>query len=234
MTVGAGSPSKKAAAPPKATVEQVQAELHNKTVEEIVNAWTKQMESHAEDFTAIAVNVRDLDRDILLMQNKIERLARGVSTLNLTQKEVDAQLHTVFAYQQEQAGQLDELEKAVDEMLLRQETEDSSSGGRTVADVERERTYVMAVDLDRELLAMGKQLAAVVEDLNLSQKKQEVGSSAVSKILSILNVHHRSLEYIDSKADRIADDIGRAQVNVQRLNMHHHHRHVVGPGGGRR
>lgn len=95
-----------------------------------------------------------------------------VSRLMLHQNEVDTQLKGIGSYQSELGGTLDLLERNVDELFAAQ-----SNVSVEDADVERERGYERAIDVDSKLDRMNVALNGVVSDLNAAQERVWSSSS---------------------------------------------------------
>ncbi|KAL7525109.1 hypothetical protein ACHAXR_000860 [Thalassiosira sp. AJA248-18] len=142
-----------------------------------------------------------------------------VSRLMLHQTEVDTQLQGIGSYQKELTGTLDLLERNVDELFAAQ-----SNINVEDADVERERSYERAIEVDNKLDQMNTVLTNVVSDLNAAQERvwsssgsrEEGKDEEVGKIIGVFNAHHETLAYLESKARAVEADmamIGQVLAN---------------------
>eukprot|EP00957_Ditylum_brightwellii_P141931 10813350-Ditylum_brightwellii.AAC.1 len=85
------------------------------------------------------------------------------------------------------------------------------------ADVERERSYVRAMEVEQKLGGLMNGLEDCVSDLNASQERMisigsgkgnEDGGGDIAKILQILNAHHDTLSVLESTAKSVENDVG--------------------------
>ncbi|EJK51184.1 hypothetical protein THAOC_29666, partial [Thalassiosira oceanica] len=80
------------------------------------------------------------------------------------------------------------------------------------ADVEREKSYQRALEVDDKLTQMTGKLEAVVNDLNSAQERalnsgREGTNDEVGKIIGIFNAHHETLAVLDNKARAVEADM---------------------------
>lgn len=157
-----------------------------------------------------------------------------VSRLMLHQNEVDTQLKGIGSYQSELGGTLDLLERNVDELFAAQ-----SNVSVEDADVERERGYERAIDVDSKLDRMNVALNGVVSDLNAAQERVWSSSSnggredgkdeEVGKIIGVFNAHHETLAYLEGKARAVEEDMAMiGQVLAEEYSL----QRILGPETG--
>lgn len=133
----------------------------------------------------------------------------------LHQAEVDSQLLGIGSYQKELEGTLDRLERNVDELFAAQSERDVEE-----ADVEREKAYERAMDVEDRLGVMVGGLERVVGDLRVAQErvwsvgKQPGrtgggggGEEELEKILGVFNAHHETLAFLENKARAVEADM---------------------------
>lgn len=136
-----------------------------------------------------------------------------VSRLMLHQNEVGTQLQGIGSYQNELGTTLDQLEKNVDELFAAQSKVSVES-----ADIEREKAYERALEIDSKLGQMGNVLENVVSDLNAAQERVWSSSSGiggdgegkdeeVGKIIGVFNAHHETLAYLENRARAVDSDL---------------------------
>lgn len=83
------------------------------------------------------------------------------------------------------------------------------------ADIEREQTLQLSVDLDEQLNAMSTTLKETVAKLNKAQAEATDESNPVVQIMKVLNVHHNSLQWVDSNAQRIHHEVAQLSRKLQ-------------------
>lgn len=126
----------------------------------------------------------------------------------LHQNEVGTQLQGVGSYQNELGTTLDQLEKNVDELFAAQSKVSVES-----ADIEREKAYERALEIDSKLGQMGNVLENVVSDLNAAQERVwstsdgEGKDEEVGKIIGVFNAHHETLAYLENRARAVESDL---------------------------
>ena len=101
----------------------------------------------------------------------------------VAQQRTEKVLDEVRAYQDDLDGDLDAMERHVDDLFAR-----SAVRPPLDADVEREHAYDLSVRLETQLGGMLDQLKDVVTKLNLSH--DENGDEKSRDIMKIVNAHH--------------------------------------------
>ncbi|CEG47420.1 Nuclear porin [Plasmopara halstedii] len=189
------------------------AEYMGRTIEDIINAWSEQLERNTDTFTTEAVKVSKWDSDLMDSQRKLGDLAIDVRRIQVAQNELDTNLDTIFAYQMELKSTLEQLEHSVDKMY---ESQDQMP---VAADIEREQTLQLSVDIDGQLNSMTTTLKEIVERLNKAQDEVADESNPIVQIMKVLNVHHNSLQWIESSADQINNEIGQLSRKLQESSI---------------
>ncbi|OQR94030.1 nuclear pore glycoprotein [Thraustotheca clavata] len=194
---------------PTTAQEQPPAEYLGKTVEDIINMWSEQLENHAMAFTNEAVRVSHWDTELMENQKKLGDLAIDVRRLQMAQKELNANLDTISAYQMELDSTLENLESSVDKLF------ESHRQIPDTADIEREQGLQLSVDIDNQLNMMSTALKETIDRLNASQSQQDDSDNPMAQILKVLNVHHNSLVWIDGNATKLASDMADIAKKLQ-------------------
>eukprot|EP00804_Cyclotella_cryptica_P006532 CCRYP_012806-RA/>CCRYP_012806-RA protein AED:0.03 eAED:0.03 QI:630/1/1/1/1/1/2/158/408 len=193
-------------------IEPPPIEYQSLTVEQIINRFQSDLETDAIAFLQEAQRVAHYDATLRDTQHSLSELTNMVSRLMVHQSEVDTQLQGIGSYQRELATTLDQLEQNVDELFAAQ-------SGISVqdADIERERAYERALEVDSKLGQMNNVLENVVNDLKAAQervwsmsgrgqdgygKDEEVG-----KIIGVFNSHNETLAQLDAKARALEADV---------------------------
>lgn len=213
----AGAASPTAAAPLSTTaprmIEPPPVEYQTLTVEQILNRFQSELETDAIAFLMEAQRVAHYDATLRDSQHSLSELTNMVSRLMLHQTEVNTQLQGIGSYQNELSKTLDLLERNVDELFAAQ-----INPLPLDADVERERSYERAIDVDNKLDVMNSTLRHVVNDLNAAQERvwssslgggesNGGGNNEVGKIIGVFNAHHETLACLESKARGVEIDL---------------------------
>lgn len=191
-------------------IEPPPIEYQSLTIEQILNRFQSELETDAISFMQEAQRVAQYDATLRDTQHSLSDLTNLVSRLMLQQSEVDSQLQGIGSYQCELGGTLDLLERNVDELFAAQSHVHVGD-----ADVEREKSYERALDVDTKLDQMNVVLTNVVNDLNAAQERVWSSSGAaeegkdeeVGKIIGVFNAHHETLAYLESKARAVESDM---------------------------
>lgn len=83
------------------------------------------------------------------------------------------------------------------------------------ADMEREQMLQMSVDIDDQLNGMMSTLKEMVEKLNKAQKDVFDDQDPMVQIMKVLNVHHHSLQWIESHSGKITKEISQLAKTLQ-------------------
>ncbi|KAL3827080.1 hypothetical protein ACHAXA_002315 [Cyclostephanos tholiformis] len=194
-------------------IEPPPVEYQTLTVEQIINRFQAELETDAVAFLAEAQRVAHYDATLRDSQRSLSELTNMVSRLMVRQTEVNAQLQGIESYQGELSKTLDLLERNVDELFAAE-----GNSHPLDADVEREKSYQRAVDVDTKLDVMNSTLRHVVSDLNAAQER--VWSSSlggrgggggandeVGKIIGVFNAHQETLACLEIKARSVENDL---------------------------
>lgn len=87
------------------------------------------------------------------------------------------------------------------------------------ADIEREQTLQLSVDIDEQLNSMSTTLKETVEKLNKAQHEVADESNPVVQIMKVLNVHHNSLQWVETNASRINQEVSQLTRKLQDSSM---------------
>lgn len=172
-------------------------------MEEIINSFTKELESDAKIFFEEAKRINEYDVILRASQDEISQLSEQVSALLFQQKELDRTLTSVDAYHSEVNSSLDKLENHLDELF-------TGHGGLRPedADVERERAYQTAIDIGGRLNDVNTVLNTVVGDLNgVYEREEGQGEEDLGSILGILNAHYETLSWLEGSARSVEEDV---------------------------
>lgn len=196
-----------------------QSRLKNKSLEEIITSWAKDLNEYQKEFQTQASQVARWD--VLLVENgeKIQKLYASTFEAERASSEVERQLSAVESQQEELGGWLDRYEREVDDLFSRQVGQGEGQGLQG-PDQDRERTYKLAEKVSDRLEEMGKDLTGIIEAINgasanLNQTNKE--DDPLSQIVRVLNSHLASLQWIDQNASALEAKVAAAVKTSQAL-----------------
>ncbi|KAI9341053.1 Nsp1-like C-terminal region-domain-containing protein [Pilaira anomala] len=175
-------------------------------MEDILNMWTKELEKQTKDFHKQASQVAKWDQQLIENGNKISKLHENVTKVEVTQREIDQNLEYINAQQEELNSILDTYEKQIKEVF----DESNLQQPMQPADIQREKAYGMAEDLNSQLDNVNRNLNVMVEEINKMGGSKQISNDdddVVGQIVQILNSHLSSLQWIDNKSMELENKI---------------------------
>lgn len=211
------APASSAAAPGALTttsataVAGVPANLRNKTTEEIIATWKRDLESDLLGFDAQVDRLRNWENEIRAAQREIVEVSEYAERLVIAQQQTERVLSDVRNYQDQLDQTLERVERAVDAQFgLRA---NNVRGAPVDADQTREQVYDLSIKLETQLSAMLTQLKHLVNQLN--QKHDSALADQSSKeIMKILNAHHHSIAYLNAKAATVDQSVNDLELKI--------------------
>lgn len=198
----------------------VPSDIKDLSLDEVVNKWTDEVADLAVQFEKAAQVVTKWDRAIVANEDKIRALHRDAQGLQIAHKELTENLDVIASQQTELHKLLDALELDVEKKI------GSNSLNRTVhargfgtakvqGDVEREAMHRLSIELIEELDTMALKIRDLVVELNKGSDTsiEENAGDTVSQIISVLNAHLDSLQYLDETSNALnkkVTDVQRA------------------------
>lgn len=139
-------------------------------------------------------------------------MTENISRVLIQQNQVDNALNSIGAYHSELNEVLNGLENNMDDLFEAQKHLVPEDG-----DLERERAYQRALDVETKLSSMQMSLKDTVDDLNRSMERV-AGNSGENggegmQILQILNAHLDTLTWLEGTGKSLEEDValvGRA------------------------
>lgn len=180
--------------------------LKGKTLEEVFNAWSTQIEADMHTFVKSAMQISEWDKKVNENQDKIAQLKLNVDRVDAAQTELDQTLDLLSAQQTELDQVLTQMESQVEQWSL--------SIDQQALDKERAQSYALAETINRDLDNMGSVLRDLVARLNASQEQNDASSPAF-QIVQILNSHLDSLMWIEQSSQKVQQMISDTQRKLQ-------------------
>lgn len=169
--------------------------IKNKTVEEIIEIWNRDLEDQVIAFHEQACIIQQWDEELMKNLAKLNTVQQSVMNVELSQQKLRRILDGIKVAQHDLVSMLDLLEQQVDAVSRQPVTKDEQN---------RYRTYQLAEEVDDSLTVLQQSFSSTVEQLNqVTNKQLDLPHNPVAQIVKILNVHTASLEYINTAANEL-------------------------------
>ncbi|TFK76036.1 hypothetical protein BDN72DRAFT_786319 [Pluteus cervinus] len=214
-----GEKDKPAAPTPGAAILAVPppSMLRGNTIEEIVNRWTSDLETHVREFSKFSGEVAVWDRALIENGRNLGSIYSHVQAAEQEQNDIDQSLDHIERQQQELSSTLDAYEKVTQEIL-------GSQGGSLraldtgPADTERDKNYMLATDLHTHLDNISGSLTQMIElvnNLSLQSATNENNDDPMSQIAQILSSHLESLQWIDGAVREVEGKVSEVEKRIK-------------------
>ncbi|KAI6047304.1 Nsp1-like C-terminal region-domain-containing protein [Pisolithus marmoratus] len=219
-----GDKAKDATSPSTSIVVAPPSVLKGKTIEEIVNKWSSELENQVREFNKFAAEVTVWDRALMENGNNLAALYSHVVAVEREQTEIEQTLDHVEQQQRDLSATLDAYERSTEEIL-------GTQGGslRSLdtgpADTERDKNYVLATELHAHLDDLSTSLTQMIDSVNTLSLSATNGSSPRSgddpmmQISQILNTHLESLQWIDGAVREVEGKVTEVERRVKDAGM---------------
>jgi len=198
--------------------------LRGKTIEEIVNKWSTDLESQVREFNKFATEVAVWDRALIDNGNGLAALCNEMLIAEREQSDIDQSLEHIEQQQRDLLATLEVYEKTLEETM-------GGQGGNLrsldtgPADTERDRNYMLATDLHTHLDDLSGSLTQMIDAVNgLSLPSQSQDSSAggddpMGQIAQILSSHLESLQWIDGSVRELEGKVSEVEQRVREAGV---------------
>lgn len=207
--------------------------MRGKTIEEIVNKWSSDLEAQVKEFSKFATEVAVWDRALIENGNSLAALMNEMLVAEREQADIDQALDHIEQQQKELMAALELYEKTAEESLNTQ-----SGNIRALdtgpADAERDRNYMLATDLHTHLDDLSGSLTQMIEAVNAlsigpgSQQEGANGASGgpsglnedpMNQIGQILSSHLESLQWIDGSVKELESSVSEVEKRVREAGL---------------
>ncbi|QSL64988.1 hypothetical protein MERGE_002292 [Pneumocystis wakefieldiae] len=192
--------------------------LKSKTLKDIINKWTRDLDNYSRQFIQQATEVSKWDRLLIESGDKISKLYTDTIEAEQIQSKIDQTLTYIESQQNEMSAFLDQYESQVQELSERQFCRPD---GMQPADQEREKVYTLAEKLTEKLDGLGRNLGSMIDEINaasnLINKTSE--DDPLSSVVKILNSHLSSLQWIQSTTTKLhykIDEVKKAEHSIEK------------------
>ncbi|KAJ7179252.1 Nsp1-like C-terminal region-domain-containing protein [Mycena filopes] len=191
--------------------------LRGKTIEEIVNKWSGELETHVREFNKFAGEVAVWDRALIENGNNLAALYSHVLAAEREQNDIDQSLDHIEQQQKDLSSTLDAYEKATQEVF-------GGHGGNLraldtgPADTERDKNYMLATDLHTQLDDLSGSLTQMIESVNglsLPSGLEDSSDDPMGQIAQILGSHLESLQWIDGAVREVEGKVTEVEKRVK-------------------
>ncbi|KIM91066.1 hypothetical protein PILCRDRAFT_162412 [Piloderma croceum F 1598] len=196
--------------------------LRGKTIEEIVNRWSADLETHVREFNKFAGEVAVWDRALIENGNNLAALYSHVLAAEREQNDIDQSLDHIEQQQKDLSATLDAYEKSTEEIL-------GGQGGSLraldtgPADNERDKNYMLATELHTHLDDLSGSLTQMIDSVNAlslsspgsGDAKSQQGEDAMAQIAQILSSHLESLQWIDGAVREVESKVTEVEKGVR-------------------
>ncbi|KAF9469011.1 Nsp1-like C-terminal region-domain-containing protein [Collybia nuda] len=190
--------------------------LRGKTIEEIVNRWSTELETHVREFNRFAGEVSVWDRALIENGNNLAALYGHVQAAEREQNEIEQSLDHIEQQQKELDSTLAAYEKASQEILGNGSLRGLDTGP---ADTERDKNYMLATDLHTHLDDLSGSLTQMIDSVNtLSLPSNDMSANGVDpmvQIAQILSGHLESLQWIDGAVREVDSKVTEVEKRVK-------------------
>ncbi|KAI0306964.1 Nsp1-like C-terminal region-domain-containing protein [Multifurca ochricompacta] len=210
--------------------------LKGKSIEEIINRWSTELETHVRDFTKFATEVAVWDRSLIENGNNLAALYSHVLAAEREQNDIDQSLDHIEQQERELTATVEMYEKQMADIL-------SSQGGslRTLdagpADTERDKNYMLATELHNHLDDLSSSLTQLIESVNSmsvgqADTKPASAEDPMAQIAQVLSNHLESLQWIDGASRELEEKVVEVEKRIKDAGGVPHS--ALAPGGGSR
>ena len=180
--------------------------LKNKTMEDVINKWSADLDKYSQDFQKQARQISTWDQSLLTSGDQISRLYAATVEAEQSSGKIDQALNYIENQQDELSQLLESYESQVRDIT-------TDAGLNQPADQERESAYQQAEALIRDLEAMGKNIAQLTEELNTSTSSltRLKDDDPLTSIVKILNAQVQTLTWIDENTTKLNEKVNHLQ-----------------------
>ncbi|RXK36089.1 hypothetical protein M231_06637 [Tremella mesenterica] len=192
--------------------------LRGKTLEDIVDAWNKDLDIQVKEVERQAGEVKEWDRVLVKNGAQITTLHRQTLEAQQTQASVDKMLDVIESQQKELDAAMTHYER---EMQVFMSDTTRPLVGKLPADKEREKSYALAEDLTKQLDDLSLSLTNMIQQVNNLSSTPTVGEGdktedPIDQLSAILGAHLRALNTIDGQTGKLESKVEELEGKMNR------------------
>lgn len=192
--------------------------LRGRTVEDIVNLWTQELETNRVAFHREAVRISERDRWMIEQGSLISDLHEQIQKLEHQQNEMDRVAEYVEIQQNDLSKALDKYEQELTKILGPIKEDGTASRQLGYADTERQRIYAQGENLVKEMEEMQRTVKQLIEEMNHLPggiKSMQSQGDPINQILQILDSHLTSLEWVDRETVTLTNQVAKLEKDLE-------------------
>ncbi|KAF8505976.1 Nsp1-like C-terminal region-domain-containing protein [Russula emetica] len=193
--------------------------LKGKSIEEIINRWSTELEMHVRDFNKFASEVAVWDRSLIENGNNLAALYSHVLAAEREQNDIDQSLDHIEQQEKELIATVEIYEKQMSDILGGQ-----SGTLRTLdtgpADTERDKNYMLATELHNHLDDLSSSLTQLIDSVNSmsmgqNDTKRVSADDPMAQIAHVLSNHLESLQWIDGASRDLEEKVVEVEKRIK-------------------
>ncbi|KAH9173457.1 Nsp1-like C-terminal region-domain-containing protein [Lactarius sanguifluus] len=209
--------------------------LKGKSIEEIVNRWSTELETHVRDFNKFAAEVAVWDRSLIENGNNLAALYNYVLAAEREQNDIDQSLEHIEQQEKELTTIVETYEKQMADIL----------GGQASFPLLHEAEYTNSLfpatcsptELHNHLDDLSSSLTQLIESVNSmsvgqGHTKPTPAEDPMAQIAQVLSNHLESLQWIDGASRELEEKVGEVEKRIKDVSGVPHGTPV--PGGSSR
>lgn len=221
----ATKPGENAAAAP---TEGAPSILRGKTLEDIVDGWQRDLDESVKMFEKQAGEVREWDTVLVRNGNQIAALHRQVLDAQANQTALDRNLDYIESQQKQLDSMLTHYEREISTFM---DKDTKPLTAKMPADREREKSYALAEDLNKQLDDISRNLSQMIDEVNklsagnpgvqqapdaitAADAQAQLPDDPINQLSAILGAHLRALHSIDANSTRLGAKVDELETRL--------------------
>ena len=188
--------------------------LTNKTVQEVVEYWENRVRDHEQHFANAVKVMKIYDEKLFNVHTRVTKCTNELITLENNFVDLGNHIDSMESVQDQVEKNLDELERDVQQKI----SDVDKTREWTTADVQREKNYQLAEEVDREVVNMMKEIQSITQQLDIMEDSTEVQGDDFTKIVRVVDYQLRAMN--DLKAQVESLQVMRRQAS-ELLDLQH-------------
>jgi nuclear pore complex protein Nup62 len=196
--------------------------LKGKSIEEIINRWSNELEGHVRDFNKFVTEVAVWDRSLIENGNNLAALYSHVLAAEREQNDIDQSLDHIEQQEKELSATVEMYEKQMSDILGGQGTLRTLDTGP--ADTERDKNYMLATELHNHLDDLSSSLTQLIDSVNSmsvgqNDSKAPSADDPMAQIAHVLSNHLESLQWIDGASRELEEKVGEVEKRIKDVSQ---------------
>jgi len=173
-----------------------------------LNGWHRELDVHTNTFRRQALDIAKYDQVLVENSDKIMELHGHVQRITEAQRQMEGNLEQISRQQEALHQLLEALEQQADQTYKEHQSK------MTPDDIEREKSYQMAENINADLDQMANVLKEIISKLNTAQDKPS-DQDAVYQIVKILDNDLHALQRMEIKCTQLQVKLDKVDKLLQ-------------------